>query len=660
MQPTRARSRRVLCLGSHAFYAACVAWAGAAAAQQVEVPSTGPVEEIVVVADRPPRAPAAATTIIETARFAGEARSIAELLTAAPGVTIHSLGGPGQLATFSLRGASADQSLVLLDGIPLKGPGGGAIDLSTLPASLLGTIVVTRGVLGAQLGAGALGGALELFPRSRVRERSEGGAQIEVGSFGTARISADLNTPLGAGGLIGAAQLDTTRGDYVYSRQYTPELPNAPYYDETRINADAKRAGGLLRWDQAISASMQLDLLLHGTIGARGLPGPLGNLTPQARVSDAGGVAGMRLRGVGGDSVWAVRAWARHDQIALRALGATGDCSDGQPGCETTRQRSSAAEGEVQVGHAIGSAQWLRATVGVGREFASGDGLGARRRSLLTLALSDDVRAATGLSLHPAVRIEQVGSNWGASPGVGALYRFAALPHCSVRPQWYCPLELRLGIGRSFRPPSFAELYLDQGVVAPNPDLIPERALSIDGGIAWHGRMVTLSFSPFVSFYRDVIIYELFPPFRAKPFNFGAARIAGFEVQALALLPGGFYAEAAYSLLRARNDTESLTQRGQPLPYRPSRRLFLRLARRGDRLEGYLEMSATSSMPRNSFGTSFMPAQFVANTGAGARIAGPIWLDLEVKNVLDDRRQQDLFLYPLPGLSITAIARARL
>lgn len=660
MSPTRARPGRALCIASNAFCAAWAASAGAAGGQEAEPLQTGPVEEIVVVADRPARAPAAPTTIIQTARFAGEARSVAELLTAAPGVTIHSLGGPGQLSTLSLRGASADQSLVLLDGIPLKGPGGGAIDLSTLPASLLDTLVVSRGVLGAQLGAGALGGALELLPRSAGRERSEGGAQVEVGSFGTARLSADLSTRLAAGGLTSAVQLDTTRGDYVYSRQYTPELPDAPYYDETRINADSKRAGALLRWAQGISDSTELDVLLQGTIGERGLPGPIGNLTPQARVSDAGGVAGVRLRGVGVDWVWAVRAWARHDRIALRALSATADCSDGQPGCETNRQRSSAAAGEVQLGRAIGSAQWLRAIVGLGSEFASGDGLGRRQRSLVTLALTDDVRVATGLSLHPAVRVEKVGANWGASPGVGALYRFAALDRCSARPEWYCPLELRLGIGRSFRSPSFAELYLDQGGVAPNPDLVPERALSLDAGVAWRGQSVTLSFSSFVSFYRDLIIYELFPPFRAKPFNFGAARIAGFEAQALAPLPGGFYAEAAYSFLRARNDTESLTQRGQPLPYRPSHRVFLRLARRGDRVEGYAEMSATSSMPRNSFGTSFMPAQFVANIGVGARIAGPVWLDVEVKNVLDDRKQQDLFLYPLPGLSITTIARGRL
>ena len=65
-------------------------------------------------------------------------------------------------------------------------------------------------------------------------------------------------------------------------------------------------------------------------------------------------------------------------------------------------------------------------------------------------------------------------------------------------------------------------------------------------------------------------------------------------------------------------------------------------------------------MPRNQFDTAFLPSQLLINAGAGARLAGPVWLDVEAKNLLDDRRLQDLFQYPLPGLSLAAIVRVRL
>src|SRR5205823_666326 len=187
-----------------------------------------------------PRAPGTAATIVDTALFGGEVRSVAEMLSTAPGVSIHALGGPGQAATLSLRGASADQSLVLLDGIPLQGPGGGAVDLATLPATLLDRLVVSRGVLGAQFGAGALGGAVEIIPRA-ARDKVAGGAQISAGSFGALRAAADAAFPAGAGTGLVAVQADRIEGDFDYARQLTPELPDAPYYGHTRQNADARR-----------------------------------------------------------------------------------------------------------------------------------------------------------------------------------------------------------------------------------------------------------------------------------------------------------------------------------------------------------------------------------------------------------------------------------
>jgi hypothetical protein len=48
------------------------------------------------------------------------------------------------------------------------------------------------------------------------------------------------------------------------------------------------------------------------------------------------------------------------------------------------------------------------------------------------------------------------------------------------------------------------------------------------------------------------------------------------------------------------------------------------------------------------------------NAGAGVRAVGPVWLDVEAKNLLGDETLEDVFQYPLPGFSIAVIARARL
>src|SRR5205814_4691034 len=98
------------------------------------------------------------------------------------------------------------------------GPGGGAVDLSMVPAALLDRMVVSRGVLGAQYGAGALWGALELFPRKQ-RNDARAGVQASYGSFGTVQAAADGAIPVGSGSALLAVQGDRTSGDFEYARQ---------------------------------------------------------------------------------------------------------------------------------------------------------------------------------------------------------------------------------------------------------------------------------------------------------------------------------------------------------------------------------------------------------------------------------------------------------
>ena len=603
--------------------------------------------------DASARARAAQSTVIDTARFAGEGRTVAELLATAPGVTVRQ-SGPGQLSLLSLRGATADQSLILLDGIPLQGPGGGTIDLTTLPATLLGKLVVSRGTLGAQLGAGALGGAVELVPLAAQPAGRQWGAQLSGGSFGTAQLAADGSGSGRAGTWAAGVQLDRTAGDFPYLRQLTREI-DGPYYPIARQNADSVRASGLARAAIPLGKS-ELDLLFQASAGDRGLPGPVGQFTPVAREGDQSGLAGARLRTPLGDAILTARAWVRGSLIQLEglAIGVTGCQGDARsPTCAPHRSHTLGARAETELGLPLGRAHFLTASISGGGEWVAGDFTGIHRRGIGSLAVADDWTLLEGaLALHPALRLDLVGQDLGLSPGLGAVVR-------PFRGTALEPIELRAGAGASFRPPSFSELYLDQGATLPNPNLRPERAVSADAGVAWRGDRLTVSGSVFWSGYRSLILYEQDFAQRVKPHNNGAARIAGAELQVMARLPLEATVELAYSLLDAVNQQASLTQGGQKLSYRPPHRLFARLARQGDRLEGSLQGNFTSAMPRNSFGTAELPPQLRLDAAAGVRVAGTLWIDLEVRNLLDDRTQQDLFSYPLPGVSFLATARAR-
>jgi len=545
---------------------------------------------------------------------------------------------------------------VLLDGIPLQGPGGDAIDLSTLPSSFVSKMIVSRGVLGAQLGAGALGGAVELEPKALGSSEPAFGAQLAAGSFGTSHVAVDgAFSPAAGTRSVVALQLDRTGGDFPYARQLTPELPDAPYYAAVRENADSTRGSLLARSEFHLREGLELDTLLQATVASRGLPGSIGMFTPRARESDQGGVLGARLRANAGEAVVSGRAWLRGSAIQLRALGLGFDCLEGSsgPACALQQSHTLGTRGELEVALPVAGMHWLTTSLSAGGEWLAGSYAGIHRRETISLAIADDASFLQGkLSVHPALRLDVVGGFVAVSPGLSA----GARPFGGTM---FEPLQVRAGAGASFRPPTFSELYLDTGPTQPNPDLRPERAVSVDAGLLWKARPLTVSAGVFWSRYRDLILYELFPPARVKPYNIGAARISGAEVQLDLRLPLESALEVAYSYVDAVNERPSETQGGRKLSYRSPHRVFARLDRRGDRLEFFSQVDFSSPTPRNAYGTAELPAQLRVDAGAGARVAGPVWLDVEVRNLLDDRTQQDLFQYPLPGVSFQASARAR-
>jgi outer membrane cobalamin receptor len=641
---------------------ALLSWARSARAEQdagmADEPDAGPPIELTyeatVLASR--QGGAGQSTVVDAERFAGEARTVAELLATSPGVSVQQSGGPGQAAFLSLRGASADQSLVLLDGIPLQGPGGNAIDLSTLPSSFVSKVIVRRGVLGAQLGAGALGGAVELVPKAAGSSEPGFGAQLAAGSSGTLQLAADgAISAANASRCTVALQLDRTDGTFHYARQLTPEIPEAPYYAAVRENADASRGSLLVRGEIPLREGLELDALFQGTAASRGLPGPVGMFTPRARESDQGGIFGARLRATIGEAVISTRAWVRASLVQLRALGLGFDCpeSGSGPACALQQSHTVGTRAEVEAVFPVSGSHSITTSLSAGGEWLAGRFAGIHRREVVSLGVSDDATLLRGgLSVQPALRLDLVGGVGAVSPGVNAVGR----PFSGTV---LAPLEVRAGGGASFRPPTFSELYLDTGPTQPNPDLRPERALSVDAGLRWKTRPLTASAGIFWSRYRDLILYELFPPARVKPYNIGAARISGAEVQLGVRLPLEAGIEVAYSFVDAINERPSATQQGQKLSYRSPHRLFARLERHGDRLEASVQVDLSSATPRNAYGTAELPTQLRIDAGAGVRVAGPLWVDLQIRNLLDDRTQQDLFQYPLPGASFQATARAR-
>ncbi|HEX8387314.1 MAG TPA: Plug domain-containing protein, partial [Rubricoccaceae bacterium] len=197
-------------------------------------------------------APVHAVVVGREALDDAAARSVADALAARTPVVVRRYG-PGGLASVSVRGSGAQQTLVLLDGLPLSDPQLGQVDLSLLPAALVESVEVVAGAASGLYGSGALGGVVGLTTGGPSGVR----ASAEAGAWGERRLSARAVGGRGAFQGVVAAEASRSDGDYAVP---DPTLLGAPRvrregFDtrQTSVYAAARAAGrhgraGLSLW----------------------------------------------------------------------------------------------------------------------------------------------------------------------------------------------------------------------------------------------------------------------------------------------------------------------------------------------------------------------------------------------------------------------------
>jgi iron complex outermembrane receptor protein len=603
------------------------------------VPSEVTLDEVVVRVPRAaPAAPGSAATIVEADQFAGEAKSVAELVATAPGVAVNDYGGLGQLATVSVRGASADGVRVLLDGLPLNSSAGGGVNLASIPRQWISAVEVVRGAEGARFGAGALGGAVNVVTR-----RPAPGAwssQLSYGSFGTLSAAAEA----GAGGDrwsgVLALGYDETQGDFPYLFDPTPAKSGDALVPRVRSNNEG-RSGGLLAKANVAVGSGRLDLLGNLSAATHGLPGSPYQVTPDDRQDELRGAGVARYAvPLGGGLRVESELSLRHERIDAQLEVLHG----------TAQQREVAGAGQAVVAW-TSTAHAGEVGVRLGGERLTGSGLGPpRERADVAAFASEEVALAGGrVRAGPAIRWERVGPFQGFSAKLGATSHLAG------------PLSARASAGSTFRAPSFGELYLEQGGLAPNPELRSEQALTADVALELAGAPGLARAGAFAARYTDLIVYEPDSFRRLKPFNDGRAGASGLEVE-LATTPWGpaaLSASTAYTFLATetlRGDDAVLRK---SLPHRARHRVFARLAGGRGPVELHGEAHYVSEQFQDLRNLLPIPSALTFHVGGSvvfSRRPG-VSLHLDLRNLLGDRSLQDGFGNPLPGRMVMLTMR---
>ena len=119
---------------------------------------------------------------------------VSEALQTSSGVYVSQTGSFGGTATVRIRGASSDQTLVLIDGVPISDPSspGGGYDFSSLLTSNIDRIEILKGSQSTLWGSDAIGGVINIvtFEKASIPNIN---LNTEIGSFNTEKIGTDFN-----------------------------------------------------------------------------------------------------------------------------------------------------------------------------------------------------------------------------------------------------------------------------------------------------------------------------------------------------------------------------------------------------------------------------------------------------------------------------------
>lgn len=433
------------------FLFACAAFAPLSAAAQ----SADRDAPIIVTGTRLPTALDAATAPVSVLTAADLERRqtvfLADALATLPGLTISRNGAFGGQTSLRVRGASSQQTLVLIDGVAVNDPSGpaGGFDAGALDAADIERVEVLRGPQSTLWGSDAIGGVVSIITRAPAPGLG-GRVFAEGGSFGTMRGGGGVT--FGAGPIAARVGGVAIHSDGISKADARDGNPETDGYD-------ARALDGRVRFDPSSAfrvdafgryATSETDTDSFGFVtGVTDGPDRAEQTERSGGVSARIGAEGARL--------------THRFTFAAADIDRTSFTTFGDFPAKGART-SARYEGQARLGDHV------RTAFGAERERTSVRGSGASTiDGLFALA---EARPRETLTLTAGVRRDDH-SRFGDVTTTRLGLRYAPLPALGLRASW----------GQGFKAPSIFQLLGDGVFVAPNPNLRPERATGWDAAL---------------------------------------------------------------------------------------------------------------------------------------------------------------------------------
>ncbi len=584
-----------------------------------------PLAEVVVTATRAPSllVDTPDALVVDAGEIAlRQASFAADILRLLPGVSVSDAGAFGGVTSVSLRGAGADKTLVLIDGVVQNDPSSpsGAYDFGGLDLGDIARVEVLEGPQGSLWGSAAIGGVVSLT----TREEDGWRLALEGGSVGTGRAAAGAGISKPDWALGASASVYTSDG--VSKADGFPETD--PFFEWTAGLAGRMRLTPTLSLDGKVRyANSHVDI--------DGYPPPnftFGDDAEYATSRSWTGYARASLAASAGFSQSLTLAGYDLDRASLGGPFPSGYHAD-RADVRWMASRGAAAEPFGLVFGAERDATWATLSTGAGA------GLGDT-----SAFVAGHVRPLPPVSLGASLRYDAPDGFDGRASARGGVV--ASLP---------AGFALTGDIGQGFKTPTISEIACDFCFPArPSAGLKPETSEGWDLGLRQRDRAGRweASVTGFELFIRDQIAFV-----GGRYVNLTRTRSMGVEAAASLRLGGGLSLRASYTHTDAIDETS-----GARLPRIPPDAGAASLLVDRGRLSGALTVRAESASPdlgpNYPFGPAMRPALALADVAVAWRLTNHIALTGRITN-LADRHYEETLGYGEPRRMILVGVRLR-
>lgn len=451
------------------------------------------------------------------------AKNIGEVIEEETGLTVKSYGTLGSVTTVSMRGSTASQVLVLIDGHRMNCPRNGDVDLSEFPMlDAIERIEIVRGPASALYGSGAIGGVINII----TKEPSKKPTFSYETSYGTHKTFINKFTH---GAKIKKFGYFLSGGQY-QSRGH-------------RLNSiyDAHDIFGKLTYDLTDWSKLSYSMGYYN--GEAGSPETKTINDPDNR---------YHRQRAWGDLMWEAR-FRKEDKFSIKGYGTDNDLRYYEKTADSLHKDDTYG-GEIQ--HTVKIGERNKVTMGMDVHEDRMDSTLSQNhdQTLQAYWIQNEIKILEPLTLT-------VGGRWDYHPAFGT----EGSPKASILYKVTKKTILRASGGRAYRAPTLNDLYWYQPPTPPwggmfgNPDLKPEKGWAWDMGI---DQQIGKNFFGKLTFFRremdDLIIWQADDPNNPwtsdwRPQNVDKAHIWGIESELKAKMGKYFSSGVGYTWLETRN-----------------------------------------------------------------------------------------------------------